>query len=214
VLFLDELPEFNTGALEIVRHAVRTGEASVCRSDGCVRLPARFQLVAAANPCPCGHRGDPRRPCGCTDKAVERYKVRLRFPLGDVLDIRVRVRPVGLEPADDASPGMATVKERVAAARTRQEDRARRLGLDARVNAALTESDIRRLLPPSAGARRLVNESAETGGVAPTMALRVLRVALTIADLAKADDVLEEHLAEAVELVDPDGPGFRVPSTP
>jgi magnesium chelatase family protein len=208
VLFLDELPEFNTGTLDILRHAVRTGEVSICRSDGTVRLPARFQLVAAANPCPCGHLGDPRRPCGCTTKAVERHRARLRFPLGDVFDIRAHVRPVAVGEHDVVPPTIAVVKERVAAARERQAHRARRLGLSAPVNALLTDGDIGRVVPPDSPACRLIDRMCRRADMAPADRRRVLRVAITIADLEGVGDVDERHLTGAVALADPDGPGL------
>ncbi|MBI5486477.1 MAG: ATP-binding protein [Deltaproteobacteria bacterium] len=207
VLFLDELPEFNTGALDIVRHAARTGEASICRSDGTVRLPARFQLVAAANPCPCGFHGSANRPCRCKPTAIQHHQARLRFPLGDVFDIRIRVRPVPMEEVDEAQPTIAAVKNRVAAARERQERRAGRLGLATTTNAALAEEDTQRLLPPDSRARRFLDVYARRGGLETGSVLRVVRVARTLADLAGVDDIEERHVAEAIGLVDPDGPG-------
>jgi magnesium chelatase family protein len=210
VLFLDELPEFNTGALGILRHAVRTGEASIARSDGTVLLPARFQLVAAANPCPCGFHGDVTRACRCRPAILEHYKARLRFALGDVFDIRARVRPVATQ-EDDKPPTLAVVKARVAVARERQAQRARRLEFSTSTNAGLTNEEIDRVLPPGCSARRFVQEAAESMGRSPIDALRILRVALTLADLEDVDEVSERHLAEAAELADPDGPGFGLP---
>ncbi len=214
VLFLDELPEFNTGALGIVRHAALTGEASICRSDGTVRMPARFQLVAAANPCPCGHHGSATRACGCRPAAIERYKARTRFPLGDAFDIRARVRPVAAGEDAAAQPTLSVARARVAAARERQTRRAARLGLSAPVNARLIAEDIDGLLPADSQARQLVQDPA---GHATRMApetLRVLRVALTLADLEGTDEVCERHLAEAAELADPDGLGLVRPPVP
>jgi magnesium chelatase family protein len=211
VLFLDELPEFNTGALEIVRHAALTGESSIWRSDGTVRMPARFQFVAAANPCPCGYQGSGSRACRCKPPAVERYRVRLRFPLGDVFDIQARVypAPVGGDPGPPTT--MAAAKARITVARARQAERAKRLGLSAQVNAGLTEADIVQVVPPDSLARRVVEAAAEQGGIARAVVQGVLRVAITLADLEGADKVEERHVAEAVDLADPDGPGLRLP---
>jgi len=203
VLFLDELPEFGVGTLDILRHAVRTGEASIARADGSVRLPARFQLVAAANPCPCGHYGDPARVCRCRSAAIERHKARIRFPLGDVFDIRTQVRRIAGDAVDGKPPTIGEVKEHVAAARMRQEWRAQRLGLSAPTNAALTDADLRLLLPPDCRVRRLFDQSAEGAG----LGLRAMRVARTLADLEGVDEIQERHVAEAFELVDPGGPG-------
>ncbi len=205
VLFLDELPEFNTGALEIVRHAVKTGEASICRSDGTVRLPARFQLVAAANPCPCGLQGSALRTCRCRPTAVERYRSRLRFPLGDVFDIQVRVRPAPV--GQDLAPTttIAAAKARIAVARSRQAERAKRLGLFAQANAGLAEADIVRIVPPDSPARRALEVAADRGGIGRAVVQRALRVAITIADLDGADGVEKRHITEALGLTDPDG---------
>jgi magnesium chelatase family protein len=206
VLFLDDLPEFNTGALDIVRHAARTGEASICRSEGTVPMPAKFQLVAAANPCPCGYHGDAARVCRCRPAAIQHYAARLRFPVGDIFDIRVRVRPINGQLFHGATPRCAAARKRVAAARGRQEDRASRLGLGARTNAALTESDVQRMQSSGGNVRRLADVLVG-GGATPTAALRILRVALTLADLDGVDEVRERDIAEAAELADPDGPG-------
>jgi len=206
VLFLDELPEFNTGALDIVRHAARTGEASICRSDGTVRLPAKFQLVAAANPCPCGCHGDAARICRCKPSAIARHNTRIRFPLGEVFDVRTRVRKQTLDDTGEASPTLGEARQRVDAARDRQERRGRDLHLSAAVNAALGEADIPRLLPPDSPARRILEVPQERASVEPGLALRVFRVARTLADLDGMDDVGEHHVAEAQFLADPDGP--------
>ncbi|MBN1772535.1 MAG: ATP-binding protein [Deltaproteobacteria bacterium] len=214
VLFLDELPEFNTGTLGIVRHAALTGEASVCRSDGTIRMPARFQLVAAANPCPCGFHGSAVRACRCRPAAVESYKARTRFPLGDVFDIRARVRPASLGEDAGVPPTLSSMRARVGAARERQAHRAHPLDLSASVNARLTSDELDRVLPPGCLARRLVHETAGRAGPSPADLDRVLRVALTLADLEGVEEVDEHRLADAAELADPDGLGLMPPPIP
>jgi magnesium chelatase family protein len=210
VLFLDELPEFLPGALDMLRHVARTGEARVTRQEGSVRIPARFPLVAAANPCPCGFHRESSRLCRCRPASIERYRVRTEAPLGGLFDIRLRLRPVSVAEAEGPAPTIGEVRDRVVAAREIQAERAGRLGFGTRVNAGLTDSDVQRLVPADASVRMLLEEGNGVDRIGHSGLGRVLRVARTIADLDAVQEIAERHLIEAVELTDPEGPGLVV----
>jgi magnesium chelatase family protein len=202
VLFLDELPEFHRGALEALRQPLESGAITVVRASGAAVFPARFALVAAANPCPCGHLGDPRRACRCSPLAVERYQAHLSGPLLDRIDLQVHVGPV--RPADlDAARGgqgenSAAVRERVVAARERQRARAGRLGLSARSNARLAGDELARTVPLDGAARGFLTRAAERLALTARAYHRVIRVGRTVADLDGAEEVDLRHLAEAL----------------
>jgi magnesium chelatase family protein len=122
VLFLDELPEFKRGALEVLRQPLEDGEVTISRSAGHITLPASFMLVSAMNPCPCGYLGDPRHACGCTDQQIQRYRSRISGPLLDRIDIHVEAPALTIEELRRSEPGesSASMRERVATARERQ----------------------------------------------------------------------------------------------
>jgi magnesium chelatase family protein len=232
VLFLDELPEFDRGVLEVLREPMESGDITVSRAARQATFPARFQLVAAMNPCPCGYAGSRTRACLCTPERIRRYQRTISGPLLDRIDIRIVVEPVALadlEPADagpDArsttrarTPGAATagmpdagtppspdgqgVRLRVARALDRQR---RRQGT---ANARLEPADVDRVCATSAAARALLRAAAGRLGWSARGYHRVLRVARTIADLAGADRIEEAHLAEAIQFrreLSSDGP--------
>jgi len=204
VLFLDELPEFPRPALEALREPLETGRVQIARAARSSEFPARFQLVAAMNPCPCGYLGNPLRACRCSPEAVARYRARLSGPLLDRIDLAVVV-PV-LPPADleSASGGerSADVAERVAQAR----DRAlHRQGVP---NAQLEAQDLTRHAPLAPAARALLQQAATKLAWSGRAYHRVLRVARTVADLAARDELDAASVAEAIQLRRPlDTPG-------
>ncbi|MGE0591149.1 MAG: YifB family Mg chelatase-like AAA ATPase [Vicinamibacterales bacterium] len=204
VLFLDELPEFDRRVLELLRQPLESGHIVVTRLHQAVRFPARFVLVAAMNPCPCGHLGDDRRPCRCTPAQVDAYRARLSGPLLDRFDLFVEVPPVPLATLD--GPGTAcedseAVKARVGSARARQAARSAASGSDGtgETNAGLRGPALARWCTPDADGRRLLLTAGERLGLTARGHARVLRVARTIADLAAADSVGAEHVAEALQ---------------
>ena len=202
VLFLDELPEFHRGALEALRQPLEAGYVAVARVNGAAVFPARLQFVAAANPCPCGHLGDPRRSCRCSSAAVERYQSRLSGPLLDRIDLHVHVGPV--RPADLAAgratdaETSATVRERVVAARDKQLARAERLGLHARTNARLAGDELAAAAPLDVDSRKFLTRTAERLALTARAYHRVIRVARTVADLDGVEDIDLRHLCEAL----------------
>ncbi len=195
VLFLDELPEFARASLEALREPLDTGRITISRAARQAEFPARFQLLAAMNPCPCGHLGSPLRACRCTPDTVARYQGRLSGPLLDRIDLQVEVpavAPEALERAPDGEPS-APVAARVAAARDRALQR--QGGLNASLAGAALE---RHAALDSAGAEFLRNAAARLGWSARSWH-RVLRIARSIADLAGSDTIALPHLAEAIQ---------------
>ncbi|HKD23721.1 MAG TPA: YifB family Mg chelatase-like AAA ATPase [Rhizomicrobium sp.] len=198
VLFLDELPEFQRPVLDSLRQPIETGEAIIARANAHVRFPARFQLVAAMNPCRCGYLSDPGRTCGRAPKCALDYQSRLSGPLIDRIDIHVEVAAVTAQdlalppPAEGSAPAAARV------ARARAVQRARYEGTGLRTNAEAEGALLDRVAHPDAPGSRLLVEAAEKMQLTARGYHRVLRVARTIADLAGAESVARVHIAEAL----------------
>jgi magnesium chelatase family protein len=201
VLFLDELPEFGRAALEALRQPLEDGEVAVVRARGAALLPARFMLVAAMNPCPCGHEGDPRGRCKCTLLQKEGYRRRVSGPILDRFDLHVEA--CALAPSDLAGPpageSSETVRSRVEVARARQRERFRGArGVHA--NAQLRGRMLRELCEASGEAAALRARAMEKLGLSARAHDRILKLARTIADLDGARGVGAPHVAEAVQL--------------
>jgi len=199
VLFLDELPEFRRDTLEALRQPLEEGTVSVVRARARLAFPARFSLLAAMNPCPCGHLGDPRYACRCPPPLIERYRGRVSGPLLDRIDLHVEVPAVSLKELR-SSPGESTetVARRVAAARAVQLDRFGP-GTPTPNNAAMGPDQLRRFCAVDPAGRALLDAAFEKLGLSARALDRVLKVARTIADLAGSDAVRASHLAEAIQ---------------
>ena len=198
VLFLDELTEFRRDALEGLRQPLEDGRVVVTRAAGSVEFPARFTLVAAANPCPCGFDGDDRRHCRCRLDRVELYQQKLSGPLLDRIDLRLRVPRLTRGELLNADEGERSerVRERVQEARERQ--RARYASMGVACNAHLSGPLARKKTRLSTHAEELLASAVESLALTGRGFDRALKVARTIADLARADRVEAEHLAEAL----------------
>jgi magnesium chelatase family protein len=199
VLFLDEMPEFDRRVLEVLRQPLEEGRVTISRAARTAVFPARFVLVAAMNPCPCGFRGDERRPCRCTPTQIARYRGRLSGPLRDRLDLIVEVPAVPVGAITDGVDGesSAIVRERVCTARARQHER---YGADGpRTNAAVRGRSAAAFCRPDAAGRALLRRAIEQLGLSARGYDRVLKVARTIADLGGADGIEADHVAEALQ---------------
>jgi magnesium chelatase family protein len=199
VLFLDELPEFQRAVLDSLRQPLETGEVSVARANAHVTFPARVQLVAAMNPCRCGHLGDPALACSRAPRCASDYQAKVSGPLLDRIDLHVEVAAVTA--ADLVLPppaeGSAQVAARVAAARAVQTGRAADCG-GARTNAELEGRALEDVATPDEPGRALLAQAAAAMKLSARGYTRVLRVARTIADLAGADGIGRIHVAEAL----------------
>jgi len=198
VLFLDELPEFQRAVLDSLRQPLEAGVVSVARANAHVTFPARVQLIAAMNPCRCGHLGDPALACARAPKCAADYQAKVSGPLLDRIDLHVEVQPVTAAdlvlPA--AAESSAEVAARVAAARTIQI--ARYKEVSARTNAEADGEVLTAVGTPDEPGRRLLAQAAETLRLSARGYTRVLRVARTIADLAGVEGVGRVHVAEAL----------------
>jgi len=198
VLFLDELPEFRRATLEVLRQPLEEGHVTVARHRGSFRMPARFQLVAAMNPCPCGRRGSPVAACSCTPGEVRSYLGRISGPLLDRIDLHVTVPALAFDEAD-GPPGeaSASVRRRVAGARAAQGERWSQGG-PAPSNARLPPRLRQQVARPGPDGQRLLRHAVDRLGLSARGLDRLLRVARTIADLDDSEDVRRQDIAEAL----------------
>lgn len=200
VLFLDEIPEFHPRILEMMRQPVEDGVVTIARARETLTLPARFTLVAARNPCPCGFYGDTARPCVCPEPLVTRYQKRLSGPILDRIDIHLSVPRVEFAKliGADCTESSAEVRQRVTAARGRQW---RRFAEHPAVtsNAEMRVAEIRAFCQLDAGGSALIRNAVERFALSARAYHRALRVSRTIADLADAEQIEPVHVAEAIQ---------------
>jgi magnesium chelatase family protein len=202
VLYLDEMPEFPRSALEVLRQPLEDQMVSVARASQRVTFPADFQLVATANPCPCGFAWDRHKACQCNPHQVQLYQGRMSGPLLDRIDIFGEVPRISYEKlgADRGGESSDTVRQRVEAARERQLSRfgGRPEGL--RSNARLTKGDMEKHCKLDAAGRALLREAVDEGFLSPRAHDRVLRVARTLADLEAREAIADSHVSHAIDL--------------
>ena len=202
VLFLDEFPEFRKNVLEVLRQPLEDGRVAISRAAVAVTYPADFMLLAAMNPCPCGHLGDPARECRCTPPKVAQYRSRLSGPLLDRIDIHcevpaVRFKELAAADGGAGGEGTAEVRARVDGARKAQALRYRSAGIFS--NSALTSKLLRRFCGLDGEGARLLETAVERLGLSARAYDRILKVARTIADLEGEERIRAHHVAEAVQ---------------
>lgn len=195
-LFLDELPEFERKVLEVLREPLETGHITISRANRQADFPARFQLIAAMNPCPCGYLGDPSGRCRCTSEQVARYRARISGPLLDRIDMHLEVARVPLDVLRKGSAqgeeSSAVIRQRVVNARHLTHQR------QGKTNSELSAKEIKLFCALSEAGHRLLEQSLEKFGLSHRAYHRILKVARTIADLAGAPSIDISHLAEAI----------------
>ncbi|MBX9587380.1 MAG: YifB family Mg chelatase-like AAA ATPase [Gammaproteobacteria bacterium] len=195
VLFLDELPEFRRDVLEALREPLESGVITVARAAGHVSYPARFQLIAAMNPCPCGYLGDHQHECRCSPATIERYQNKISGPMLDRIDLHVLVRPVPtntLVQRENNGPTSAEVRLQVEQARALQE------GRQGCANSALAQNRLQEFCQLTGDAKKVLAEAIEKFGVSPRSYHRLLRISRTIADLESQELIASQHVAEAL----------------
>lgn len=200
VLFMDELGEFRRNVLEVMRQPLEDGEVTISRAAVSLTYPARFMLAAATNPCPCGHFGDSQRKCSCAPQAVQRYLARISGPLLDRIDLHVEVPAVRYRELSDQRLGepSETIRERVVRARERQRARfAGRAGVHA--NAHMRAREIREFCGIGEAGDALLRTAISRLGFSARAYHRILKIALTLADLDGAPEIGTSHVAEAVQ---------------
>lgn len=197
VLFLDELPEFDRRVLEALREPLETGSVVISRAARQAEFPARFQLIAAMNPCPCGHLGDAASRCRCTAEQIQRYRARISGPLLDRLDLHVevpRLPPGALLEADAGAENSTAIAQRVLQARARQQARQQCC------NARLPGAEVERHCPREPDARILLNRAMQRFNLSARAYHRILKVARTIADMDGAVRIATAHIGEVIAL--------------
>ena len=197
ILFLDELPEFDRRVLEALREPLENGNITISRAGRQAEFPARFQLVAAMNPCPCGYHGHPTRACRCSADQIDRYRNRISGPLMDRIDIQIEVPALSsreFATADSKRTGSRQLREQVIAARLRQLQRQEGL------NSRLSPGELERHCLLDSGQQELVVQAMERLSLSHRAFHRILKVARTIADLGGCDRLENRHLLEAMNL--------------
>ncbi|MCK9296164.1 MAG: YifB family Mg chelatase-like AAA ATPase [Desulfobulbaceae bacterium] len=200
VLFLDELPEFKKNVLEVLRQPLEDGQVTIARASSTLTFPARFVLVAALNPCPCGHKGDINHSCTCTPLQIKRYEERLSGPLLDRIDIHLQVPAVPFQQVASTTEGenSRTIKDRVIRAREIQKQRFHgRKGIYS--NSQMNSRDLKKFCSLDKISLDLLERGMAQLGLSARAYHRILKIARTIADLAGKKDIASDHIAEAIQ---------------
>ncbi|HXN07071.1 MAG TPA: YifB family Mg chelatase-like AAA ATPase [Nitrospiria bacterium] len=198
ILFLDELPEFKRNVLEVLRQPMEDGAVVISRAAASLAYPARFMLIAAMNPCPCGHLGDRLRSCVCTPVQTQRYRSRVSGPLLDRIDIHIEVPAVPFKELSDeySKENSADIRKRVIEAREIQKERYKRDGLFC--NTQLKPKHFKKYCLLEPASRQLIEMAMDKLGLSARAYNRILKVSRTIADLEKSEKILTSHVAEAI----------------
>lgn len=199
VLFLDEFAEFSRSSLEVLREPLENGRVTISRAKETVSYPARFTLIAAMNPCPCGHLGDPIKPCTCSPMQVNRYKSRISGPLLDRIDLTINLNPVKYSDWNKKSEGetSAQIRERVLKVREIQRNRFKNSATTA--NAFMTAKEIKDFCLLPAGADAILETAMRKFGLSARSLDKILKTARTIADLDGKENIEVKHLVEVMQ---------------
>ena len=199
VLFLDEFPEFRRNILDLLRQPLEDGRVTIARAAVSLTYPARFMLVAAMNPCPCGYFGSPDRPCGCGAQQIQRYRGRISGPILDRIDLHIEVPAVRYEDlrSTSAAESSASIRSRVVAARERQIQRFSRDGLFS--NAHMKPKHMRKFCRLDQAGEKLLADAVRRLGLSARAYHRILKVARTVADLEGSESIASHHLLEAIQ---------------
>ncbi len=199
ILFMDELPEFKKHVLEGLRQPLEDGRVTIARASMSLTFPARFTLVCAQNPCPCGHLGDTRKNCACTVNQINRYRNRISGPLMDRIDIQIEVPAVEYSELSSSRAGepSSNIKERVVAARHRQEKRFK--GLPIHTNAQMGSKELKKFCKLNHEQQAFMEKVAEKLALSARAFHRIIKIGRTIADLEDCRELKLHHLAEAVQ---------------
>ena len=209
VLFLDELPEFKRQVLEVMRQPLEDRKICISRAKFAVEYPASFMLVAAMNPCPCGYYNHPTRECVCSPGMIQKYLSRISGPLLDRIDMHIEIVPVPFDKLSEAAPAepSAAIRERVIKARQVQEARFKGVA-GIYCNAQMSSKMLRRYCEVNAEGQQLLKAAMLRMNLSARAYDRILKVARTIADMARSEQILTEHLAEAINYRNLDKEGW------
>ncbi len=199
VLFLDELPEFGMRVLEVLRQPLEDKVVTISRARGASSFPANFMLIGAMNPCPCGYFGDPLKECTCSSAIVTRYQKRISGPLLDRIDIHAEVPRVEFEKLADDRLGEPSAKIRERVEEAREIQRGRFEGTDLTCNSDMGPGDVRKFCPLDDSGKAIVRQAMNQLQLSARAFHRILKLARTIADLSKENDIATHHLAEALQ---------------
>jgi len=195
ILYLDEFPEFDRRVIEALREPLEEGSITVARAKGSVRYPAKFILLAAMNPCPCGYRGSGVRPCSCSSAELARYHKKLSGPIVDRIDLWVPVAHVAYETLHQKNTinESGVLQEKITALRAHQYSKRNKLNFE------LTSNDVQSDVSLGAEAKAVLQQSAETLKLSPRVYLRIIKVARTIADIEHSETIEPRHILEALQ---------------
>ncbi len=202
VLFLDEFPEFSRGTLEALRQPLEDGIVNISRAAGSIAYPAQFMLVAAANPCPCGYLGDPKKECKCSPRMIMKYTSKLSGPLMDRIDLHINVPAVEVEKLMDTnnySKGKTSkeIREKVMKARKLAQNRFKKEGIY--MNANMKNKHVKKFTKIEPAALLILKQAVNAYNLSARTYFRLIKVSQTIADLAQSNSIKEEHVAEALQ---------------
>jgi magnesium chelatase family protein len=199
VLFLDEIPEFPKGVIEVLRQPMEDGQISISRASGSFTFPAKFMMVASMNPCPCGYLGDPTHDCSCSQGQIDKYLGKISGPLLNRIDIQIEVLPVKYEDLKDnrVEETSYEIKKRIIKARNIQLQRYKNMGII--TNSELSTKGIAKFCKVNKDSEILLKNAFETLGLSVRAYNKILKVARTIADLEDFENIETKHIAEAIQ---------------